>query len=49
MRSNPEAAIIVGTARRNEKRTIVCRFIPNAKQPIIVGTDLDTPGITDTD
>jgi len=46
-RSKPEAAIIVGTVRRKENRTIVCRFMPKAKPPIIVGADLETPG-TDT-
>ena len=45
IKSNPDAAIIVGTANRKENKTIVFRFIPSASPPMIVGADLETPGM----
>ena len=43
-RSSPEAATIVGTAKRKENSTIVFRFNPSAKPPIIVAAERETPG-----
>ena len=47
--SSPVAAAIVGMAKRKENSTIVFRFKPRDKPPMIVAADRETPGIMATD
>lgn len=48
-KSYPEAANIVGIARRNENSTAVSLLAPKNIAPKIVEADLDTPGTIDND
>ncbi len=47
-KSKKVAAVIVGTASKNENSTIVFLFNPRIKPPIMVATALETPGIMAT-
>jgi len=46
--SNPVAATMVGTARRNENSTASFLDNPVTNPPMIVAADLETPGIIET-
>ena len=45
VRSNIEAANIIGIAKKNENSVAVFRSSPDINPPIIVDADLETPGI----
>ena len=49
IRSNPDSPIIVGTASKNEYKTVVRLFNPKTRPPVIVAVDLDRPGMTEID
>ena len=44
-REYPDAATMVGIARKNENSTAVARDAPNSMAPIIVAAERDVPGI----
>ena len=48
-RSSPDAASMVGIARRNENSTAVFLFAPTKSPPIILAAALETPGTIETD